>query len=98
MLLPPLNLSTQPPKLYCGDSKTMKLTFLQIGVPLGVVAGYGATALIVYFFKKWQYAFALQIALLIPLLGLTIFFDNALLETRVPTEEEASLQQKLHPV
>ncbi|XP_051912704.1 sphingosine-1-phosphate transporter SPNS2-like [Hippocampus zosterae] len=48
-----------------GPNKTLWLTCLQVGIPLGIFVGYGMTSFIVGVGWAWQWAFAVQITLVL---------------------------------
>jgi MFS family permease len=56
---------------FGGEKATTWITLLQIGVPLGIFAGYGMTAVIVQtsvvslILIQWQYSFYVQICLIV---------------------------------
>ena len=58
------------------DHKTMWLTYLQLGVPVGTMLGYVLTAISIAYFKQWQITFYIQgVALVVSCLVLTLVPD-----------------------
>jgi MFS family permease len=51
--------------MYGGESKTIWLTCLQVGIPLGIFVGYGMTSFIIGEGWAWEWAFLIQIALVL---------------------------------
>jgi len=72
---------------YGREKKTLWITFLQLGVALGVFFGYGLTAIFVQFFT-WRISFYTQIVLLIPCFLAFAAFDEKLMSTKDANEKE----------
>ncbi|KRX08858.1 Major facilitator superfamily domain, general substrate transporter [Pseudocohnilembus persalinus] len=68
--------------LHGGKRSTMWLTFLQLGVPLGVVIGYCVTGIYITQFDKWQYSFMTQIFCLIPCGAAMYLFPDRLINVQ----------------
>jgi MFS family permease len=72
---------------YGREKKTLWITFLQLGVALGVFFGYGLTAIFVQFFT-WRISFYTQIALLTPCFLAFAVFDEKYMSTSGANEKE----------
>lgn len=76
---------------YGKEKKTLWITFLQLGVALGVFFGYGLTAIFVKYFT-WRISFYTQIVLLTPCFVAFTFFDERLMSTNTASEKT----EKIH--
>lgn len=58
------------------NKKTIWLTLVQVAVPLGIVLGYGSTAVLVSNYS-WRWSFYIQVFLFIPIALLFLAYPNS---------------------